>query len=543
MTNTSNEHAQSSSEANQGLSAVVLDEAPGGLPVGTADRSARRDQQPEPTSPVPATPPQSPTVRPQLPRWRKRLLLAAGAVVGLAAGGYFLVPWVHTALTTVSTDDAYVNGHVTFVAPRVSGQVAKVLVDDNQRVKKGDVVVQLDPEPYDIQVSIAKTAVDGASADLEATRAQTRGLEGQLGSLYYALQHAIEDVDNQIAVLHARVATLKARQATLDNAQHQYDRVKNLFDTNVAAKQEMDDRTADLQVAQAQVDEALEGAYQVRVALGLPRRPESGDLTAVPPNLDQTFSVVRQVQASLVQAAAQLGVVQPVSDSPKEMVAKFYQRDATGDVERILANLLEGAPAVKQAEVRLAQAQRRLAEAELNRRYCDVISEIDGVVTRRNVNPGNTVQAGQALMAVRSLTEIWIDANFKETQLADLRIGQRVRCEVDMYGGRREFEGRISGFTMGTGQTLALLPPQNATGNFVKIVQRLPVRIELTNYDPGKAPLFVGLSVTPCVYYKEPPTGPHAGEVLQPLTNPPTNSAAPQTTTRIGSGSVTVNEP
>ena len=139
------------------------------------------------------------------------------------------------------------------------------------------------------------------------------------------------------------------------------------------------------------------------------------------------------------------------------------------------------------------------------------------MVTSRNVNPGNNVQAGQSLMAVRSLTEIWIDANFKETQLADLRIGQRVRCEVDMYGSRQEFEGRITGFTMGTGQTLALLPPQNATGNFVKIVQRLPVRIELTDYDPDKAPLFVGLSVAPYVYFKEPPTGPHAGEVLQPL--------------------------
>ena len=136
------------------------------------------------------------------------------------------------------------------------------------------------------------------------------------------------------------------------------------------------------------------------------------------------------------------------------------------------------------------------------------------MVTRRNVNPGNNVQAGQSLMAVRSLTEIWIDANFKETQLADLRIGQRVRCEVDMYGSRREYEGRITGFTMGTGQTLALLPPQNATGNFVKIVQRLPVRVELTDYDPDKAPLFVGLSVVPYVYYKEPPTGPHAGRRL-----------------------------
>jgi membrane fusion protein (multidrug efflux system) len=121
------------------------------------------------------------------------------------------------------------------------------------------------------------------------------------------------------------------------------------------------------------------------------------------------------------------------------------------------------------------------------------------------------------VMAVRSLTEIWIDANFKETQLDDLRIGQRVRCDVDMYGGTHEFQGRISGFTMGTGQTLALLPPQNATGNFVKIVQRLPVRIDLTNYDPDKLPLFVGLSVEPHVYYKEPPTGPNAGKFLQNL--------------------------
>jgi membrane fusion protein (multidrug efflux system) len=157
-----------------------------------------------------------------------------------------------------------------------------------------------------------------------------------------------------------------------------------------------------------------------------------------------------------------------------------------------------------------------LEQAELNLRYCDIVSDIDGVVTRRNVNPGNNIQVGQSLMAVRSLREIWIDANFKETQLRYLRIGQRVRLDVDMYGSKRQFEGRITGFTMGTGSTLALLPAQNATGNFVKVVQRLPVRVELTNYDPEKETLFVGLSVTPYVVYKEPPTGPHAGDLLQP---------------------------
>src|SRR5262249_6197992 len=165
-------------------------------------------------------------------------------------------------------------------------------------------------------------------------------------------------------------------------------------------------------------------------------------------------------------------------------------------------------------------------DAHTPRRRC--ARETTGLPPRRNVNPGNNVQVGQSLMAVRSLTEIWIDANFKETQLADLRIGQRVRIEVDMYGSRREYEGRITGFTMGTGQTLALLPPQNATGNFVKIVQRLPVRIELTDYKPERDPLFIGLSVTPYVYYKEPPAGPHAGEFLHPPSSLPQRSTEPK---------------
>ncbi|HVH78630.1 MAG TPA: HlyD family secretion protein, partial [Stellaceae bacterium] len=143
------------------------------------------------------------------------------------------------------------------------------------------------------------------------------------------------------------------------------------------------------------------------------------------------------------------------------------------------------------------------------------ISDIDGVVTRRNVNPGNYVQIGQNLMAVRSLNEIWVDANFKETQLDDLRIGQPVDLYVDMYGSRQVFKGRVSGFTMGTGSTLALLPAQNATGNFVKVVQRLPVRIDLEGYDPDKDPLFIGTSVVPYVYLNRSPIGPDSGKFLQ----------------------------
>ncbi len=260
--------------------------------------------------------------------------------------------------------------------------------------------------------------------------------------------------------------------------------------------------------------------HQIRASLGLPAEPASGeDFAAVPPDLDQTISSVREAQAKLIQVAAQLGVTGSFNRSPKQMVADFYKRDPKGDIDRIFAQLLKDAPAVKQAEAKLAEAKRNLDQAQLRLRYTNILAEIDGVVTRRNVNPGDNVAVGQSLMAIRSLDEIWIDANFKETQLAELRIGQPVDLDVDMYGRRHEFKGRISGFTMGTGSTLALLPAENATGNFVKVVQRLPVRIELLDYDPDKTPLFIGLSVTPYVHVKEPPTGPNAGKRAAALSN------------------------
>jgi membrane fusion protein (multidrug efflux system) len=253
------------------------------------------------------------------------------------------------------------------------------------------------------------------------------------------------------------------------------------------------------------------------VALGLPRVPPGGQsLTDVPADIDQSFSAVREALAQLLQAAAPLGVVPSSYDlSPKQIIAEFYRRDPGGDIDRIYAELIKTAPGLKLAQTRAEEAERDLDQAKLNLRYCTITAAIDGVVTRRNVNPGDHVQVGQGLMAIRSLKDIWVDANFKETQLRDLRIGQPVDLEVDMYGGTRRFKGRISGFTMGTGSTLALLPAQNATGNFVKVVQRLPVRIELIDYDPETAPLFVGLSVEPTVFIERKPTGPNAGKFLQ----------------------------
>ncbi len=457
-----------------------------------------------------------------------RWSLWIGGVVVLAAAGVFGVPWLLKALSTVSTDDAYVNGHVTFVAPRVAGQVTRVLVDDNNRVKKGELLVQLDPEPFQVQVNIYQAAVVAAEAELVVAQSQARGILGQMRSLRFNLEHAIEDVDNQIALLGSRVAVMQSQKATLAKAQSDFDRSKTLVSSNAVSKEEFDQRKEAFMVAKAKLEESQQGVYQVRVALGLPAKPQNGDdLAKVPPNLDQTFSTVLQAQASVLQAAAQLGFSDSFKKSPKQMVADFYKRDPEGDIDRIYEKLYRDAPGIKQAESKLEQARRNLDHAKLNLRYCDVFAEIDGVITRRNVNPGNNVTIGQSLMAIRSVTDIWIDANFKETQLAGLRIGQPVDIDVDMYGSHQTFKGRITGFTMGTGSTLALLPAENATGNFVKVVQRLPVRIDLIDYDPDKIPLFIGLSVTPYVKFKETPEGPDAGKILQPyMSTVPSNKGS-----------------
>jgi membrane fusion protein (multidrug efflux system) len=471
-----------------------------------------------------AAPPPTKALAKRKFKWRPALI-----IVGALLLVFLIVPRAFHAWHTVSTDDAYVNSYVTFVAPRVPGQVLRVLVDDNNRVKKGDVLVELDPEPFRVQVAIKQAAVDAAQANLVVAQATVRSQIGQARGLRFKLQHAIEDVDNQVALIRARVATWEQAKATQVLAQAEFDRSKKLLETKVASVEEFDTRRKELDVANAQVKQALENVYQARAALGLPAQPaESASLADVPADLDQTFSSVQQALAELRQAAAQLGVAASSWNiTPKQLVEEFYRRDPGGDINKIYAEIIKTAPGLKQAEAKLMQAKRDLDDAKLNLRYCTIVAEIDGVITRRNVNPGNNVQIGQSLMAIRSLRDTWIDANFKETQLRNLRIGQRVAIEADMYGSKQRFEGRISGFTFGTGSTLALLPPQNATGNFVKVVQRLPVRIDLVNYDPDKLPLFVGLSVTPSVDLWNKPTGPNAGKFLQepiPQSAPPANA-------------------
>ena len=443
---------------------------------------------------------------------RRRLLLVVAGGVILAVLVVLGIPTIRLALNTVSTDDAYVNGHLTLVAPRVRGQVARVLVDDNNRVRKGEILVELDEEPYQDAVAVAKAAVDTARADLLMTMATVRGIEAEARSRRFGLQNAIEEVDNQVALLRARVAAFDKSTAELALAQVDFERASKLVATGTVSQSDFDQRQTALLAARAQVTQALADVYQIRASLGLPAVPEGEGLASVPPNIDQTFSSVRQAQADLIQSAAQLGVLHSYDQTPKQMLAQFQK---LGDIDVTFARYAADSPEVKEAEAKLEAAKRNLAEAELSLRYCNIVAAIDGVVTSRNVNPGDDVQVGQSLMAIRSLHDIWVDANFKETQLRELRIGQPVDLYVDQYGDSHVFKGRISGFTNGTGETLALLPPENATGNFVKVVQRLPVRIDVEDYDPDKYPLFFGTSVVPYVYIHRPPTGPNAGKFLQ----------------------------
>jgi membrane fusion protein (multidrug efflux system) len=470
--------------------------------------------------PVPATPPAVvgpvPPMVTQPPEWRRWAKIAAIVVV-LGALAYFFTPSIVRAFTTVSTDDAYVNGHVTFVAPRVAGKVVDVKVDDNKRVKKGDLLVRIDPEPFQIQVRFKEAAVELAKGDLAAAESQARGLEALARSQRWKTQTASEQVNNQVALLKARVAALRTKDAILERARLDFERGKVLFQKDAIGREEYDQRRQDLRVAEATQSEAREQIYQVRASLGLPPQPEnSRDLTDVPPDLDQTFSAVRTSLAELLQTMAQLGrPLESTNSTPKGVIEAFRKLDREGDIDRILRELIPKVPAVLQAKANLAKAEQDLKQARLDLGYCEIRSDIDGVVTRRNVNEGNYVQIGQQLMAVRSLQEIWVDCNFKETQLSELRIGQLVELHVDMYGSEKIFMGRITGFTFGTGSTLAILPPQNATGNFVKVVQRLPVRVELTEPNPEDNPLFIGTSVVPYVLLNEPLDGPNAGARLQ----------------------------
>ncbi|MHB1424468.1 MAG: efflux RND transporter periplasmic adaptor subunit [Gemmataceae bacterium] len=492
------------------------------------------------TPPAGATLPPAPSPSPPPAGRRRWLTLALLGGVGLGMASYFGVPRLVHSFTHESTDDAYVNSHVSYVSPRIAGNVVEVLVDDNQFVEPGTVLVRLDPETYRVTVeqrraalAKAKLQIDqqlaslqSAEAELEQARNQVRSQVAGLWGSWYLLQTIQHLVRYQEAGLRSNQANEKLQLASLALAQKENERFSELAPRGAASKEMADQKEAAHRVAEEQVHSAQELVRQTRALLGLTQDTETPERLQ---DLPETYPGVRYALSTAQQTLEQLGV--PVQLLTMRTTAI---RDQLARLN--VPALAEEVPAVKMAKARVEQAraslggasftpskpydhpavleaQKELEQAELHLSYTVLKSPIAGYVNRRSVNPGNQVQAGQMLMALRPLHEVWIDANFKENQLDKLRIGQPVDLFVDAYPGR-VFQGRVAGFSPATGAALSLLPPENATGNFVKVVQRLPVRIELTEPPSEDTPLLVGLSVVPEVNLKAQPSGPDAGKRL-----------------------------
>ena len=442
--------------------------------------------------------------------WLVALLAMGGA------GAYFFYPRIALAMATVSTDDAYVNAHVTFVAPRIPETVVDVKFDNNDFVRKGDLVVVLDDAIEKVRVAQATAALELAKNEVIAQLATTRAVVAQAKANRFKLFSAQTDIRNQIAALRAAIADHRQREAAEKLAKLEAQRYANLVKTNAVTKEQGDIRDTDYVQAQEATLASMEQVRKIRSGLEVPELPPEGKpLDDLPADLVQKHSSVLAALGMYAYSLAEIGLPLPgYYESPEDFMNRIKANAPNGDIDALIEKTVQKAPAVEAARSKVAQAEHDLALANLNLSYCQVHADIDGFISNRNVNPGDRVTQGQRLMAIRSSEEVWIDCNFKETQLEPILIGHPVDLHVDAYPDK-VFPARVTGFNPGTGSSLALLPPQNATGNFVKIVQRLPVRVELVGPNPKDTPLFVGLSCVPYIKVKEKPEGPNAGQRLR----------------------------
>jgi len=399
------------------------------------------------------------------PDERRRIIIIAAAavgVVGLLFGGWL---WWQSR-TQVSTDDAYVEGAVTVISAKVSGNVSEMLVQDNQAIKAGELLVRVDPRDYRAKRDQAAAAVKVAEAALLTLRSElpmTRGVtvaqgdeaRGALEGARAAEAAAQSAVDEAQAQLDAKRAAASAAEsdvtgarATATQAAKEKDRQRRLVSQGLVAQRDYDQA------------EAAEGTARA-VLEAFERRKTQVEREA------------QQTEAAL--ASRRLGVQQA-----KQRVAELRGTLARAESQRFQVPMKEAE--VARAEAVLAQAQADLAYAELQLLYTEVRAPVDGVVSKRTVELGQVAQMGQPLLAIVPLHDVWVIANFKETQLERIRPGMMAEVRVDTFSDRT-FRGKVDSLAAGTGARFSLLPPENATGNWVKVVQRLPVKIRL---EPGQ---------------------------------------------------------
>ncbi len=389
----------------------------------------------------------------------RRALLAGGVVALAVVVGLFL--YFHNRETT---DDAQVDGHITPMASKVYGRVAQVLVDDNQPVKAGQVLVKIDPRDY-------QAALDQAKGALALAESEARSAGVDVPKTRETVASGNSNADAQ---LMGAVADLARAQATYEQAQ-----------------------TADLAWAQANADKSRANAELAKADLGryLPLM-EKGEISkqqydAAKANADASASALQADLQKQAQAQRNVEVAKAERDAAKARVDQAHAGVASAHADDRQVSMKSADAQAKLAKVEQARAQ--LDAAQLNLSYTEITAPVDGVATHKQVEPGQIVQAGQGLLVVVPLQNVWVTANFKETQLKNLRAGQKAEIKVDTYG--KTFSGHVDSIAGATGSVLSLLPPENATGNYVKVVQRIPVKIVLDAIPAEKAVLRPGMNV------------------------------------------------
>ncbi|HEY1938660.1 MAG TPA: HlyD family secretion protein [Candidatus Angelobacter sp.] len=365
--------------------------------------------------------------------------IIAALVIVLLAAGFFI--WQYYSVRE-STDDAQIDGHIDPISARVTGSVVNVLHDDNEVVQAGTLLVELDPKDYQV-------AVDRARADL--ANAQANAIAANVGVPLTQTTSSSQ--------LLAADAGVKGAQRDIENAQAKLNDAQANY-----AKTSADLKRMEMLVAK---DEVSRQQYDAAVAAN----------NSAKANVDAATAAIASAESRVAQAQAQAEAARTVPEQLK--VTRARAGAASAEVQRAISTL---------------------AQAELNLKYTKIVAPVTGVLSKRNVEPGQTVQVGQPLFSIVNLDDIWATANFKETQLRDMKVGQKVKIKVDAFG--RDYQGTVESIGGATGARFSLLPPENATGNYVKVVQRIPVRIR---FDKGQDPdhqLRPGMSVEPTVYTK-----------------------------------------
>ena len=385
---------------------------------------------------------------PRLSKKKKRIALAV--IVVLLAGTFFV--WRYYS-QFVTTDDAQIEGHLHPVSARVTGYVTKVTVDDTQFVEKGTVLVKLDPGDYQVAVDLAKAKLAKAQAEEAATLAGV----------------PIASVST-LSQVHSAEADVQGAEAGILAAEKGF--------------QEAEARLAQVEANNVKVQDDLERYRQLIVKREISRQQYDQAVAAS----KASAAAVAEAQAGVAASEQQVNQARSRLQRAEAGLRSAHTRPEQLQVTRARAQAAAAA---------VVEAQAELHRAELNLEYTTIVAPAAGIVGKRTAVVGQNVSPGQTLLVIVPTQDIWVTANFKETELKGMRIGQQVEIHVDAYD--RDYRGRIEGIAGATGVQFSLLPPENATGNYVKVVQRVPVRIV---FDPGQDPshlLQVGLSVEPRV--------------------------------------------